>query len=369
MPRHRRGDGTTIQRGEQWWAVVPARPGPDGQRRRLWRKASPNTEAGAEQTRRRLLIEAATAPPPVARVTVGAWLDSWLARRTPDIRPNTRRYAAKAIDALAPLHAIWLDALTPARVQAWVDEHAATHSPHTVKGRLNVLRAALTLAVDLELITRNPAARVRSPRIVSAERPILTADQARALLALVDDTPWAAVFGVALALGLRRGEALALRWSDIDLDGGWLTVQRQAQNRYDGTVDVAAPVKTRASRRVVPLPAPLADLLRRHRDRQRLARGRLSEYVSPGRYEAPFHPDSVREVWLRYRARIDAPAGMTFHDLRHSAASLLAAQGIHPSIAAGVLGHATISQTAAYTHADRAGLVAASEAMARALNG
>jgi integrase len=371
MPRtHAKGDGTTIQRGAQWWAIVPLPAAPDGTRRRWWQKASPNTETGAEQTRRRMLREVATQPRPVTRTRLGDWLASYVARRAGQVRPNTVLYEKQAIARLEPLHALWLDAVTPARVQAWVDgEVAAGYAPQTIKGRLVVLRAALSLAVDLELITRNPATKVRGPRVLHTEHPILTAEQARALLAAVEDTIWAPVIAVAAALALRQGEALGLRWADVDLAAGRLTVRRQLQMAHDGHggKDLDAPLKTPGSRRTVPLPAPIVALLTRHRDRQRLATGRAPMLVCTNARGEALHPRSVNQAWCRYRDQIGAPAGMTYHDLRHSAASLLAAQGVSQPVVMALLGHTTPTMTSHYQHASQAGLDEAAAALGRAL--
>jgi integrase len=374
MPRaHARGDGTTVLRGAQWWAVVPAPPWPDGTRRRVWRKATPNTETGAEQTRRRVLTEIANQPPPVTRVRLGAWMASYVERRVGQVRPNTSLYERKTVVRLAPLARVWLDELTPARVQAWVDgEVAAGYAPQTIKGRLVVLRAALSLAVDLEIITRNPATNVRGPRVLHREHPILTIDQARAVLAAVEGTPYAAAIAVADALGLRQGEALGLRWTDIDLDGGHLAIRRQMQLKHNGergAKDLDAPLKTPAAQRTVPLPAPVRALLARHRDRQRLALGHTPLLVCTNRQGEAMHPRSVNYAWCRVRDQVGAPAHMTYHDLRHSAASLLAALGVHPTTIQAILGHTSPVQTSHYTHTSPDLLDAAAAALSTALQG
>jgi integrase len=369
--KHARGDGSTTQKTDgSWWAVVPLPADPTtGKRQRWWQRATPNTEKGAEQTRRRMLNEVASRPAPSTRYRLGDWLAAWVERRQGQLRPNTAKFEQQAIDRLAPLADIWLDALTPARIQAWVDAEALIYAPKTMQTRLAVLRAALTLAVDLELLPRNPAARVRTPRVPHTERPILTIDQSRALLALVDGTVYAPVFGVALTLGLRLGELLGLRWSDIDIDAGRLSVRRQSLRR-PGHTDLDAPLKTPAARRTVPLPAPVVALLRRHRDRQRLALGRSQDLVCTSARGNPFHPSTVSQVWRRtYRAEVGAPEGMTFHDLRHSAASLLAAQGVPQPAVMAILGHTTPIMTAHYQHASEQSLDEAAAAIGRALDG
>ncbi len=149
-----------------------------------------------------------------------------------------------------------------------------------------------------------------------------------------------------LALGLRRGEALGLRWQDVDPDGAVLHVRQQLQ-RIEGKLELREP-KTRKGRRTVALPAVAVAALRAHRARQNAERLALGEawadrglvFTSEG--GTPIDPGNLKRSWhaLRKRAKLD---GLRFHDLRHGCATLLLAQGVHPSVVMETLGHSQIS--------------------------
>ena len=166
-----------------------------------------------------------------------------------------------------------------------------------------------------------------------------------------------AVFQVGLALGLRQGEALGLTWTDIDLDAGTLSV-RQTLQRVRGEWTFSEP-KTTKSRRTIPLPEPVALALREHRGRQleeRLRAGPAWEGETWGDLVFPDElgrPLSGFHVLRRFRSLL-ALAGlppMRYHDLRHGAASLMAAQGVSPRVAMELLGHSQIATTMnIYTH-------------------
>jgi len=160
-----------------------------------------------------------------------------------------------------------------------------------------------------------------------------------------------ALFTVALALGLRQGEALGLRWPDIDLEAGTLSVQRSLQ-RVNGEWLSPEP-KTTRSRRTVPLPGPVTVALREHRARQLVERLRLGAAWQGERWgdlvfaDEAGGPLSGFHVSRPFKALL-AVAGlppMRYHDLRHGAASLMAAQGVPARVAMEILGHSQISTT------------------------
>jgi integrase len=177
-----------------------------------------------------------------------------------------------------------------------------------------------------------------------------TADEARRFLVAAREDRWYAIYAVALSIGLRRGAALALRWSDVDFDESVVHVRHSLQ-RLRGQL-VLSPVKTVDSERTVPLPRNLVDVLRRHQVAQRAGK------------------EAVGDKWQEYRAifttglgtlieprnlnrhfdRLCRQAGVRrirFHDLRHSCATLLYDQGVSIENIQDVLGHSspTITKT------------------------
>jgi integrase len=196
---------------------------------------------------------------------------------------------------------------------------------------------------------------VKVPRSEYQERQALTPAQARQFLDATRQYRLAALFSVALSLGLRQGEVLGLTWAEVDLDGGTITVRRQMQ-RVDGIFQFVE-TKSAQSRRVIDLPASLVPVLKQHRTQQiaaRLAAGpawhewNLVFCTSTG---APFDGPNITRYCKRALADAGLPA-LTFHELRHSCASLLAAQRIPAHEIARLLGHSDVRLTLQrYTHA------------------
>lgn len=225
-----------------------------------------------------------------------------------------------------------------------------------------VLRRALGQAMRWGMLGRNVATLVDLPPARTYDVRALSIDDARAMLDAVRGDGLEPLVTVALATGLRQGEALALRWSDIDLDGGQLTV-RHTLHRSGGRVTLTEP-KTKRSRRAVTLPTFAVAALKRQRDwfqaQQRMLAG--SRWQGP---DCPSDPAGYvftssigtpldgANVTKRLQARL-AAAGlprMRFHDLRHGAATLLLAQGVHPRVVMETLGHSQIAVTMnTYSH-------------------
>jgi integrase len=256
---------------------------------------------------------------------------------------------------LAPrLGAIPLAELAPDHV-----ERMLAALPLAPKGRRNVLSLlarVLAVAERRGLVARNVARLVDPPRVIAPERAALTPDAARRILKVARGDRLEALWVLALATGLRMGELLALRWSDVDREAGTIVV-RHALVRAGGRYVLDDP-KTPRSRRTIVLPHFARRVLDEHRRRQleeRLAAGATAGdglvFVSPaGR--------PINGGWLSHRwRRLAAAAGLDlrFHDLRHGQASLLVALGVHPRVVAERLGHATTRMAMdRYAHVDLA---------------
>lgn len=204
-----------------------------------------------------------------------------------------------------------------------------------------VARRMLESAADDGLIARNPADRAAPPKRDGKPRTALGDMEIRLLLAMLP-TDYASSVAVALAVttGLRRGEICALRWLDVDLQNGTLEAARAA--RKDGTIK---DTKTRAGRRVVPLPDAAVDILREWRK----ARPN-SEFVICAANGEPLKPNAITHYWERHRAQFGCE-GITLHELRHSYITSLARAGVHPRVMQELAGHASARQTMEiYTH-------------------
>ncbi|GAA3540043.1 hypothetical protein GCM10022295_22690 [Streptomyces osmaniensis] len=224
----------------------------------------------------------------------------------------------------------------------------------TAKESHRVLRSALSSACREELITRNVAKLVEPPRTDNRELTPWTLDETLDFLAASRKDPLYAAFVLAIAMGLRRGEIVGLRWSDLDLDNRALYVRQQTQRRR-GVLYDDDPKSRR--RRVVPLPGLCIAPLRWHRMRQAAARAKAGEtwatgpdYVFTTRTGRPVEPRNL----YRSFTRVAESAGLRvirLHDARHGTATLLTAAGVAPRVVMEILGHSQISITMdVYTH-------------------
>ncbi|MGR7026153.1 tyrosine-type recombinase/integrase [Geodermatophilus sp. URMC 62] len=153
------------------------------------------------------------------------------------------------------------DRVRPSHVEGWIVElRRKGLAESTVRSAYTILRAVLDTAVRDGALAANPAAAIRRPRVTAKEAPHLTPAQVAELLRAADGSRYAPLFALLVHTGLRRGEALALQWSDVDLVKGILRV-RGTLARIDGELTVTEP-KTARSKRFVPISEPAERLLR-----------------------------------------------------------------------------------------------------------
>ena len=250
-----------------------------------------------------------------------------------------------------------LERLAPQHVQPFLNRKLKSGlSPMSVKHVRAVLAIALKQATKWNLAARNAAALTDGPKIDKEPVKPLSADEARKLLDTLAGDPLEGFFSISLALGLRRGETLGLSWADLDLDGRTLHVNRTLQ-RVDKKLQLL-PLKTKTSRRTISLPDMVVAALRRQRVRQaeyRLAagpewQGAADNLVFTTRHGTPYEPQNVNRSF-KAALRSAGLARTKLHNLRHTAASLLLAQGIHPKVAQQILGHSRIATTLSiYSH-------------------
>lgn len=202
---------------------------------------------------------------------------------------------------------------------------------------------------------RNVAALVDRPRVAHKEAEHLTPSQAQAFLDAARGDRLEAFYSVAIACGLRRGEALALRWADVDLDVGTVRVTRTLSRTAAQGLTFTEP-KTSRSRRTVPLPVPCVEQLRAHRVRQATERLRAGsmwldhDLVFPSLFGTPLDPRNALRACQAVAVRAEL-GHAKLHTLRHTCASLLLAQGVHPRVVMETLGHSGISITMdTYSH-------------------
>lgn len=330
--------------------------------------------------------------------TVASWLRWWV--EDADVRPTTRQTYTYLIDnyIVPSVGRYSLAALRPEHVRGM---HRAMRekglAPATIRQAHAVLRRALKVAEQYGNVSRNVARLVDAPSVQREEVEPLTEEEARRVLEQATSGPLAARWTVALALGLRQGEALGLRWDDIDFEVRELRVRRQLQrlpwkhgcgdtaggpcgrkraaecpSRHGGGLVESAP-KSRAGRRTVAVPGPLLAQLEAHRveqARQRLICGpdwHATGYVFTQPNGKPIDPRSDNRAWHELLDAAGVPA-RRLHDARHTAASLLLAAGVPLHEVSDVLGHSGISITNdTYGHLTASRRHAAADAIARTL--
>ncbi len=300
------------------------------------------------------------------KTTMAEFLERWLKDYArPNLAPRTvEGYEHIIRRHLVPsLGSVILTQLKPEHLQRYYAEKSSKGrcdgrgglSPKTVRHHHVTLHDALQCAVKWGLLARNPADAVDPPRFQPHEMHTLNEDDVRRFLEVARGTPHYALFYLALYTGMRRSELLALRWSDVDLILGQVSVARSLHHLRDGETVFRSP-KTAKGKRMIALPPSASMVLRDHLEQQKMVRALLgktledSDLVFSRTDGSPLLPDTITRTWIKL-ARRTGLSGVRLHDARHTHASLLLKQGIHPKIVQERLGHANIGITLdTYSH-------------------
>jgi integrase len=356
--RRPQGEGSVCRLPDGRWRGVVDLGWHDGKRRRKY--ITRGSQAEVVRELRRLTAAAEAGRLPIARApTLGQWLERYLDEvAAPSVRPSSlRRYRQELRLYIAPaLGKVPLDKLRPSQVSDFYRSQLLHLSPGSVRRLHALLRRSLGVAVRWQLIPWNPVTAVDPPSLTSVEVHPFDANEARLFMAAASCDRFHARWLIAVLLGLRQGEVLGLTWRDVDHDQRVLAV-RQTLQYHPGEGFHLVPPKTARSRRIVPLPNAVIDALKvRHEQQEtdRLAAG--VEFwedwglVFTTGFGTPLSP---RNDYPEFR-RLVAAAGLRrvrLHDLRHTAASLMLAQGVNPRVVMEILGHSQIGVTMnTYSH-------------------
>lgn len=315
-------------------------------------------------------------PPPNNRLTVGEMLDQWLKDVVPlRVSPSTlANYSSVVKTHIKPaLGRKRLSTLTTDDVQAFISrKRDAGLSARTVRLLRGVLVQAIDQAQRKGKVPRNVAALSEGPRVEQGEKRGLTIDEAKILLKAVNGERLEALYLLMLSTGLRPGEAFGLTWSNVDLEKGLATIKQALSRRPGGNV-IGEGKTGKKGWRTVNLPPPVVDSLLAHRKRQdnegHLAGKFWQEHdlVFCTPVGTALDPDNHRRA---FKTLVES-AGLgclSPNELRHSAATIMLAQGVPLNVVSKVLGHTSIRIAAdVYGHTVASQTEAAAAAMATAL--
>jgi len=294
-----------------------------------------------------------------SKTTLAEYLDKWLQDYAkPNLSPRGfERYTGIIKQHLIPdLGNITLTQLKPEHIQKhYTSKLNKGLSARSVRYHHAVLHVALQTAVKWGLVSRNVADAVEPPRIKQSEMQTWSEYELNRFLETARSSPYYAVFHTALFTGMRRSELLALRWSDVDFIFSQISVSRSLHQLKDGSYVFTEP-KSDRSRRTIALTPSTAMTLQEHKEKQEAQhtmKGSTlqdSDLVFSDLKGMPLRPNTVTRAWsmLAVRARVKP---IRLHDARHTHASLMLKQGIHPKIVQERLGHSSIQITLdTYSH-------------------
>jgi len=348
--RRARGEGSVFQRKDGYW-VAQIELG-DGKRKQYYLKTQKEAVEKLRKAQRELEQGTLVTGP---QQTVKQYLEYWLEEvHRSTLRVSTYVKYRKLIyrHIIPVLGNLKLDKLTPQQVKSLYNrkekEGLAAKTINAIHG---VLHMALKNALLWNLVSRNVCDVVSPPRLVKRKNQSLTMEQAHGLLEGVRGHRLEMLLTLALTTGMRRGELLALRWADVDLERKMVKVHR--------TVDyipkygyVENEPKTAAGERAVLLPSFVADMLKQHRVQQlevQLKAGSAWEdhdLVFTDLSGGYFNPRYLEKLFKKIAAQASLPPQMTFHNLRHSAATLLLSMGVPLKVIQEILGHSNFAITA-----------------------
>lgn len=297
-------------------------------------------------------------PVPDKSWKLGAFLDYWLEHM---VKPAREPATYAKYESMVRLHikprmgTKLVTKLTPKQVRALLDAlRRSGVGQATIVEVLKTLRNALNRARREELVGRNVAELVDMPSVETREVVPWSAAEAIEVLKVARSHRLYAAFVLVLVLGLRRGEVLGLRWSDVNLPEGQFMPRKQVQ-RVDGAL-VLKDLKSKASKAALPLPLLCAEALAERKHLQQLECAAAGEswkesgLIFTERHGGPIEPRSFSRTFDARAAR-SGVRRIPLHDARHTCGSLLAALKVHPRVAMAILRHSQISVTMnIYTH-------------------
>jgi len=354
--------GQIIKRGKETY-LVRVYLGLDARgKRKYHNKTIHGNKKAAEKYLNKVLRELDTGEfSEPSKEPLSAYLERWLETA---VRPRVRGKTFRSYQQVVRLYLIPLlgdiriDKLTPLAIQAAYNKMTEQGlSPRTVRYAHAILRNALEQAARWQMLRQNPAQHVDLPRQKKQEMQALSPAEAKRFLEAAVFNRWGVLFELMLNTGLRPGEALGLKWTDIDFDKGRLHVQRSLSRPRGDHWQLTEP-KTARSRRTIPLPPSMLKSLREHKKSQleeRLSAGESYKdrgfVFATGTGEPLENRNVISQYFKPLLKQAGLPETIRLYDLRHTCATLLLAAGENPKVVSERLGHASVTLTLdTYSH-------------------
>lgn len=328
-----------------------------------------------------------------ATITLEEWALQWVetALEASDRKENTKAlYASLIRKHIAPtrLGTMRLDRIRPSSIDGWVmelrgrtktvrvsptvTEEVRLLADSSIVRCFQVLRVCIDGAVRDGLLGKNPVHAVKSPGVHRKEALFMSPEQVTLLLVAAEGSRYWTLFAFIAATGTRKGEALGLRWEDIDFEAGTVTIRRTLY-RLKGKLKTSSPKSVKSGRVLYPAPELLAELeaARRQQRKDRLLARNVwqdSGFVFTTELGGPMDPRNSLRAFKAATASADLPTGVTLHTLRHSAATTMLDDGIHLKAVSEMLGHAGVQITGdTYSHVSRQTAVGAMASLGKVL--
>ena len=345
--------GHLVKRATGSWSIVLEAPRENGRRKRQWLTVK-GTRKAAERRLTELLAQMDSGVPiDRGKLTVNDYMDAWLrdvvAARN---RLSTQRgYVSLVRNHIMPsLGHIPLAKLQPEDVERLESAMlAAGLSPSTAHHVHVVLSKALKDAMRKGLVHRNVCQAIDPPKVGRYDVQVPEMDGITRILSLADRTPHGACYRLMAYTGIRRGEAIALRWRNVDMDNGIISIVETAQ-RVTGHGIVFQSTKSTAGRRGIAIGDVTVERLREHRGRQVLHQVEIegayddNDLVFPGPLGKALDPAVLTRNFEKLATQAEY-SGTRLHDLRHGHAAGLIRSGVHPRVVQERLGHASAAFT------------------------
>lgn len=355
------------------WSFVLGVKDPSTGKRRQVRESGFATKAEAEKRLAELVDQSGKGSVPARnRETFQTFAESWLAARSRRVRPVTVAcYRTAITHANAAFGAVPIGDVTRRDVERLA--HGMTDrglAQRTVSITLTVVRSIFARALNDGLIARNPAADVDAVGRPPAERGALSAADLATLRGHLAGDPRCGLWLLTL-YGLRRSEIMGLRWPDVDLVEGTLSISKGVVADGKGRRSPETPTKTRKGTRTLPLPPDVLTALRGLREDQAAEHG--FEQVRTGwlavdELGVPLRPERWSDMW-RALCRAAGVEAVTLHVARHSSVTAMRAAGVPDHVVAKWHGHDENVMRGTYTHPEGDALAAAGQALAGVLGG